>query len=360
MGTTKDLILEPGVSPQRAYGSTGKIADGEVTKPNESLDAKHVMPLKVHVKAPTVPERVKTTGDGGVTVDDGERMSYAQMYDMMNSRLVETPEQKAAREKKEKRQAIFSAIGDGISALSNLWFTHKGAPNAYDATQGMSAKTRARWDKLRAEREANRRIYNDGYMRALSMDAAQGEKDRAWKERLAARQFEMELKQKEADLNAQLKGHQIGEAEYKKELAKIKAEHAEENEKLNQENARAGIRQKNASADSSYARANYYNGASKGPTLHLEAGDEHYGNLQDYEKAVMRLAPEYGVPTTTVEVTERDYKGNPRKQRTTRRDVKAIAADIEREAAKRKESNQNSNTMPGVEERDDNTMPGVK
>lgn len=49
------------------------------------------------------------------------RLSYVQMYEMMNrDNRPETPEERAKREKKEKREAVISAIGDGISAMSNL------------------------------------------------------------------------------------------------------------------------------------------------------------------------------------------------------------------------------------------------
>lgn len=86
----------------------------------------------------------------------------------------------------------------------------------------------------------------------------------------------------------------------------------------------------------------------------------HFGDDKDYDRAVMRLTPDYGVPTTTVEVTEKDRKGNPKKQRTVKRDVKDIAADIEREAAKRKKNKVDNKTMPGVGGGNANTMPGVK
>lgn len=108
------------------------------------------------------------------------RMSYVDLHRAMNPDAIETPEQKEAREKKEKRQAIFSALGDGISALSNLYFTTQYAPNAYDASQGLSAKARERWDKLNAQREARRKEYYEGYVRAQQLDDANERDDRNW------------------------------------------------------------------------------------------------------------------------------------------------------------------------------------
>lgn len=322
-----------------------------------------------------------TPGTDGQQPQEKKRLSYVEMFEALNPQKPETAEERAKREKREKREAILAAVGDGISALSNLFFTTQYAPNAYDPSKGMSAKARERWDKLRLEREANRRAYSDGYLRALAMDEAGEREDRNWRhtlerERIADERYEVKAAQDKAmaDLNEQLRRHQITAAEYKAEQERIAAQFAEETEKLKQENLRAGVRQKDAaagaskaSASASYSRARYYDnggasGGKSGPTLQLEEDEPmRFGDDKDYDRAVMRLAPDYGVPTTEVQVTERDRKGKPKKQRTIQRPVKDIAADIEREAAKRKKSKSDNNTMPGVADGDSsNTMPGVK
>lgn len=317
-----------------------------------------------------------------ITVGDTpRRMSYVELYEAMNRDKPETAEERARREKREKSEAILSAVGDGISALSNLFFTSRYAPNAYDPSKGMSAKARERWDRLRKEREARRREYNEGYMRASMLDRDAERDDRNWRhtlerERIADERYEVKAAQDKAmaDLNEQLRRHQITAAEYKAEQERIAAQFAEGTEMLKQENLRAGVRQKEAaagaskaSASASYSRARYYDngggsGGKSGPTLQLEEDEPmRFGDDKDYDRAVMRLAPDYGVPTTEVQVTERDRKGKPKKQRTIQRPVKDIAADIEREAAKRKKSKSDNNTMPGVAAGgSSNTMPGVK
>lgn len=305
----------------------------------------------------------------------GERLSYRRMYELMNGdNAPETPEQRAAREKREKSEAILSAVGDGISALSNLFFTTRYAPNAYDASKGMSARARERWDRLRQEREARRREYTEGYMRAAAMDDANDRDDRNWRhtlerERIMDERYEVKAAQDKAmaDLDEQLRRHQITAAEHKTEQERIKAQFAGEYEQSKVDRNRAAAGASKASAASSYSRARYYdNGGSRGgksgPTLQLEDDEPmRFGDDKDYDRAVMRLAPDYGIQTTEVEVTERDRKGNPKKQRTVQRPVKDIAADIEREAAKRKKSKSDNNTMPGVGGGNfSNTMPGVK
>lgn len=106
-----------------------------------------------------------------------EKKSYLEMYKEMNPYKPPTEEDLEKERKKQKRQAIFAAIGDGISALSNLYFTTQYAPNAYDPSKGMAAGTKARFDRIKKEREDKWRDYVNGYFRAAQMDDAKGYKD---------------------------------------------------------------------------------------------------------------------------------------------------------------------------------------
>lgn len=368
---TLDDILDGGGQPTKT--------DTTSTTTVSSSSAAATTPPKT--ESPN-PQDVKTAGDTGQQTEgkpqelheEKRRLSYVDMFNALNPQKPESDEDRAKREKREKSEAILAAVGDGISALSNLYFTSRYAPNVQNPSMSMSAKAKERWDKLKAERDANSKAYADGYARAVAMDEANEREDRNWRhtlerERIADERYEIkEARDKAmADLNEKLRKHQIDEAEYRAERERIAADYAERHEELKLENERAGVRQKNAAAGASNARARYYDsggsgGHKSGPTLQLEADEPmRFGDDKDYDRAVMRLAPDYGVPTTEVQVTERDRKGNPQKQRTIQRPVKDIAADIEREAAKRKKSKSDNNTMPGVGGGgSSNTMPGVK
>lgn len=124
---------------------------------------------------------------GGSVVAGGEpkkQMSYAEMYEMFYPEKPETAEERAKREKREKREIQIAAVGDAISALSNLYFTTQYAPNAYDPSRSRSAATKEKWEKLRQMREANRRAYAEGYMRSVAMDEAREREDRNWRHTL--------------------------------------------------------------------------------------------------------------------------------------------------------------------------------
>lgn len=116
--------------------------------------------------------------------DGTPRMSYVEMFQKMSPYKPPTEEELEKERKKEKREKIFAAIGDGIAALSNLFFTTQGAPNAYDPKNSLSAKAQERWDKLKKERDENGRYYTAAYMQAMKNDEERSRDDRNWKRQL--------------------------------------------------------------------------------------------------------------------------------------------------------------------------------
>ena len=104
--------------------------------------------------------------------NDNAEMTYTDLYRKLNPYKPPTPEELEKEKKKQKRDQVIAAIGDGISALSNLFFTTKGAPSMYDGRNNMSEKTKVRYDKLMKEREGKDAAWYAGYMRAMDADRA--------------------------------------------------------------------------------------------------------------------------------------------------------------------------------------------
>ena len=132
------------------------------------------------VKPAEAPATTTTTTADGST----PRMSYVEMFQKMSPYKPPTEEELEKERKKEKREKIFAAIGDGIAALSNLFFTTQGAPNAYDPKNSLSAKAQERWDKLKKERDENGRYYTAAYMQAMKNDEEGARDDRNWRHQL--------------------------------------------------------------------------------------------------------------------------------------------------------------------------------
>ena len=174
--------------------STGNVADDFVNFSREqhgqTPDKSPVLTPNVQTNTPSTTGNTTTTptgsnGDVGKDKDaaavdtepQGSKkksaMSYADMFAAMDPYKEPTKEELEKERKKEKRERLFSSIGDGISALSNLFFTTQYAPNMYDPNKETnSERVDNYWTKLRKEREENRQRYVDRYIKAKQSDAA--------------------------------------------------------------------------------------------------------------------------------------------------------------------------------------------
>ena len=99
-----------------------------------------------------------------------KQLSYADMYKMLNPEREETAEQKANREKKERTKARIAAIGDGLRALSNIYFSTKGAKVVHNPESDMTKVVNKRKEYMDAQREKNRAAWLAGYQRAIALD----------------------------------------------------------------------------------------------------------------------------------------------------------------------------------------------
>ena len=266
-----------------------------------------------------------------------KRMSYEDMFKKLNPYQPPTEQELEKERKKQRREQIFAAIGDGISALSNLFFTTQYAPNMYSGRNTASQRTRERWDKLAAERNANMTAYINGLMRTRQADDEYNANERAWERQLGldkikqerdkAADARAEAKEKRDaemhDLNKQLMDNKITQAEYDAKKAEVEAKYAPQLEE-------SKIGRNRAAAGASRARARYYdNGGSSGNRYYGEFQGKTYKTQADYEKAVLDAARDAGVDIYDTEVTERNFKGEPRKQRRVKRSIAAIAAEVD-------------------------------
>lgn len=103
-------------------------------------------------------------------VEQPKQLSYADMYKMLNPEMNETAEQRANREKKERTKARIAALGDGLRALSNIYFATKGAKVVHTPESDMTKVVNKRKAYMDAQREKNRASWLAGYQRALALD----------------------------------------------------------------------------------------------------------------------------------------------------------------------------------------------
>lgn len=292
--------------------------------------------------APAQPLQEKQSSENG-------SMSYAALYKALNPYTPPTDEELAREKKKQKRDQIFAAIGDGISALSNLYFTTQGAPNMYSGKNTTSERLQVRYDRLMKERNENARAYLNGLFGAMQADGAKARDDRNWRhqlerERRADRIADAKEKRDRQmfDLNVKLQNNKISAAEADAERKRVEAEYADDLAKAKVDTEKAKAVASRASASASNARAGYYNrggsgGNKKRMTLTIDGKTSYYDTEEDYERAVQREAKRLGIEThQIVQTTETKGRQSKNKDVSTPKPISQLAGEVEIASNKKK------------------------
>ena len=294
MASTKEQILG---TPKENTQSTVS----EVTAPPTKTPVPTAQPTPAGAEAPEATQPKK--------------MSYVEMFRQMSPYKPPTAEELENARKKEKRDKVFAAIGDGIAALSNLYFTTKGAPNAFDPRNSLSAKARERWDKLNKEREENARYYMQEAMKAQALDDDRDDKDRSYMSKLQNdyRNYLLKLSADNRaaelhDLDKQLRQGKINEQTYKAKKAEVEAKYAEATQKSVIAKNKASAKASNASANNSNAQAaEHRRNVNSGYAWYEKDGTRHIAKTKD--EAVYN-ARQHGtldsVETISTDTTESD------------------------------------------------------
>lgn len=140
---------------------------------------------------------VKTTSTVPISTTIPEQYtasSYAELIPQLEKRMAEykplSEEELKKLRRRQKAEGIISGISDAAQAVSNLIFTHHYAPNMYNPKEGMSVKAKERFEKEKAQREADADKYLQYALTIGKMKDADKERGlQAWKtEQTLARQ----------------------------------------------------------------------------------------------------------------------------------------------------------------------------
>lgn len=297
--------------------NTGTMKGNEqqpITVPYEpGKEPKDAVP--VTKKAPLPTAQPTPAGAEAPEATQPKKMSYVEMFRQMSPYKPPTAEELENARKKEKRDKVFAAIGDGIAALSNLYFTTKGAPNAFDPRNSLSAKARERWEKLNKEREENARYYMQEAMKAQALDDDRDDKDRSYMSKLQNdyRNYLLKLSADNRaaelhDLDKQLRQGKINEQTYKAKKAEVEAKYAEATQKSVIAKNKASAKASNASANNSNAQAaEHRRNVNSGYAWYEKDGTRHIAKTKD---EAMYNAQQHGtldkVETISTDTTESD------------------------------------------------------
>lgn len=147
-----------------------------------------------------------------------KQLSYADMYKMLNPEREETAEQKANREKKERTKARIAALGDGLRALSNIYFSTKGAKVVHNPESDMSQVVNKRKAYMDAQRERNRAAWLAGYQRAMALDEEARKNDLTLAEQIRYHDMQNDINKVKADQGQQ----RIDQGNRRLDLSKLK------------------------------------------------------------------------------------------------------------------------------------------
>lgn len=221
----------------------------DILKANTGGENKASLPIQLAQKAMSgvsaSPANVATEQKED-SADNVKVGGYEELFKQLNPYTPPSAEELEKERKKQKRDKIFAAIGDGISALSNLYFTTQYAPNMYNHKNSMSEAMRVRYDKMIKEREGKNAEYYNGLMRARQADKENEHRERAWRHQLGIEE-EARNRYKEG-VNYRNERDKIADDRYKAEQADKKAREEEEKmrwQKTFDENKRRGDRAHN-------------------------------------------------------------------------------------------------------------------
>lgn len=132
-------------------------------------------------------EEVPVDNKQNATSKPGEQNTNVEIFNKVFS-PPDTEEEKK-EEEKYKRDRMFATIGNGISALSNLYFTTRGAPNMYTGEDTITERMQKRHDQLKKDREKRKAEYFDRWMKARQADESTARYNKEWERTLGLDEY---------------------------------------------------------------------------------------------------------------------------------------------------------------------------
>lgn len=312
---------------QKAYDSSIPGASGvggqpstPSTETDSSVNTEETKDPKTDV-APPADKQVGVSPQNNADALIGYDQQIAMLENEANGLKPETEEERKKRERREKSQKIVAAVSDGLQALSNLFFTTRGAPNMYDHdTNGQLSPLQTKLDKLKAERQANA----DKYLQySLKIGDLRNERAKTLRE-MEAEQEKRKLAREKAQREQEEHGwlaalqpdklrEQKGKADkagYDADTAKAEADNAPamqkaklETEKAHKDAYVASAGASRAAATNSYASANEHNTNARGRFQWWdENGNMHYAKTED--EAITKARQHGTLDSVTVNTTD--------------------------------------------------------
>lgn len=127
---------------------------------------------------PVVPRGMAEPESNTPSTDYGNMQGVIDYLESQKAAIhMPTKEELEKERRRQKTEGIISAVADGARAISNLVTTTQYAPNMYHPEGSMSARTKARFEKLKSDRQADADQYYNYAMAIGRLKDAQDDKD---------------------------------------------------------------------------------------------------------------------------------------------------------------------------------------
>ena len=161
------------------------------------------------------------TNNTGTPKGYSESHVFEETFRKSNPNPELTDEERKKKEKQEKAEKLenfFGKVGNLVSGLSNLYFTTKGAPSAYQKQNDDTKQLSDKWERYWIDEEAKKKAWARDLGTAVAKDVDNNNKQRQW-------WANMEQKQKESQRKEQIANVQIGRLQALQEGDKAKAKY---------------------------------------------------------------------------------------------------------------------------------------
>ena len=210
-----------------------------------AITAPEPPPISSWLKKEVPPTAEEAQQTAEQTEETPRRMSLEEIVNHLYATNKPSPEEEEKQRKRERSKAILTAIGDGVSALSNLYHTSKYAPDMSNPGSSLSDNGRKRYDRWKQVRKDNEEKYNNAILRARQGDYELNLKERemlrkeaadAAKDAREAKRLEEQAKFKMEELNIRRQ-----QAKTAADKAAVDAEYKKAQQEFNQRKFEAEI-----------------------------------------------------------------------------------------------------------------------
>lgn len=243
-----------------------------------------------------------------------KQLSYADMYKILNPEHQETEEQRANREKKERTKARIAALGDGLRALSNIYFATKGAKVVHNPESDMTKAVNKRKAYMDEQREKNRAAWLTGYQRALALDEEARKNNLTLAEQMRYHDMQNDINKVKNDQGQQ----RIDQGNRRLDLSEIKI-----NSDADYKNFMKVLKTKMADG-----QLKHWQAVDAAATLRARRAGRSTPNKEDYDAALLDISDSdpKGLAGAYESVGKAGQKGTPKRVVTAYRKNKAKAS----------------------------------